>query len=247
MKSKFSTIKNLLIILLCIISVYFLIMGIGSFILIKLGLIVIVILFFIFIYLVNTKRKNLSNILSILSVIISFVSLAGSWIPFFNMLHINFAFWGIFIGIVGALIKDNDSKIHSLVGIALSIVSIIIVFIFISIYNDSVTSSNNRIEAPPTYTIDHNFKWKKEDVEKLVVGEGTYSEGGTELNEIIEKFGEPQKSSDINVEKYTLRTVEYHNVGDTKSQRVRLYFVGGGEDKKPFRLSSIGESGPWYS
>ncbi|MCK3935670.1 DUF1828 domain-containing protein [Streptococcus suis] len=90
--------------------------------------------------------------------------------------------------------------------------------------NDLIVLQDNSVKSIFFEEVE-NFKWTKADFDALVVGETLSGVGGTNLDEIIAKFGEPQTSSESSSENYTTKYVDYNTMGGTEYKSVSLQFV----------------------
>ncbi len=181
------------------------------------------------------EKKSEKKALGIIAVVLGVIALLGSWVPIFNNISFFLGLLALLLGLIGIFVNRKNTKTLAIVGTALAAVSMAVVLITQSMYSKALDDASKAVETAVSEVetsmsssqaaVDENFKWTKADFDALVVGETLSGVGGTNLDEIIAKFGEPQTSSESSSENYTTKYVDYNTMGGTEYKSVSLQFV----------------------
>lgn len=181
------------------------------------------------------EKKSEKKALGIIAIVLGVIALLGSWVPIFNNISFFFGLLALLLGLIGIFVNRKNTKTLAIVGTALAAVSMAVVLITQSMYSKALDDASKAVETAVSEVetsmsssqaaVDENFKWTKADFDALVVGETLSGVGGTNLDEIIAKFGEPQTSSESSSENYTTKYVDYNTMGGTEYKSVSLQFV----------------------
>ncbi|HEM3632401.1 TPA: DUF4190 domain-containing protein [Streptococcus suis] len=181
------------------------------------------------------EKKGEKKALGIIAIVLGVIALLGSWVPIINNISFFFGLLALLFGAIGLFVNRKNSKTLTIVGTALAVVSMAIVLITQSMYSKAINEASKAVETAVSEVetsmsssqaaVDENFKWTKADFDAFVVGESLSGVGGTNLDEIVAKFGEPQTSSESSSENYTTKYVDYNTMGGTEYKSVSLQFV----------------------
>ena len=181
------------------------------------------------------EKKSEKKALGIIAIVLGVIALLGSWVPIFNNISFFLGLLALLLGLIGIFVNRKNTKTLAIVGTALAAVSMAVVLITQSMYSKALDDASKAVETAVSEVetsmsssqaaVDENFKWTKADFDALVVGETLSGVGGTNLDEIIAKFGEPQTSSESSSENYTTKYVDYNTMGGTEYKSVSLQFV----------------------
>ncbi len=181
------------------------------------------------------EKKSEKKVLGIIAIVLGVIALLGSWVPIFNNISFFLGLLALLLGLIGIFVNRKNTKTLAIVGTALAAVSMAVVLITQSMYSKALDDASKAVETAVSEVetsmsssqaaVDENFKWTKADFDALVVGETLSGVGGTNLDEIIAKFGEPQTSSESSSENYTTKYVDYNTMGGTEYKSVSLQFV----------------------
>lgn len=182
----------------------------------------------------NSERK----ILGILSIVLASLALLGSYLPFINNASFIVAGISLILGLVALLVNRKRKKTLAWVGVGMSILAMVIVLVTQAFYGKVMDDAGKEFEknmnasqqqvqnsiAQSQADAEAKFKWTKEDFEKLVVGDALTGVGGTNYNEVISRFGEPQIKSESVSGEYTQMYISYNNMGSANYKDVSLTF-----------------------
>lgn len=120
-----------------------------------------------------TDKKSSKNILGILSVVFAGVSLIGSWIPFLNVISIILGFAAMVMGIISlvfVILKKTTLLALPIIGMSVSLVSLVLacgVNVFVL---NSINSSNSNINSSITSIVSGDDNKEYRVGETAIVG-----------------------------------------------------------------------------
>lgn len=187
----------------------------------------------------SSRRKNVhqteKKVLGILAIIFGILGLLGSWVPIINNFSFVLAALAIILGIIGLLVNRKRPKTLSIIGLILSILTIIIVLVTQTFYvkvldnvSKEVETTISSVESSMSSSqaeVDEQFKWTKEDFDALVVGDTLTGFGGSNYDDVIAKYGDPQTTSESSAGDYTSKFIDYNTMGGSDYKSVSLQFV----------------------
>lgn len=145
------------------------------------------------------------KVLGILAIVFGGVALVGSWVPILNNVSFYIAIISLILGVIALIVNRKNKKVLAIVGICLSVASIIIVLVTQSIYSSALDNASKEFdkasssvdadyskssseEASKEAEADAKFKWTDAYFDSIVDGTTTY-------DEIVAKVGEPNTTA----------------------------------------------------
>ncbi|AXT15201.1 hypothetical protein CSB63_0658 [Streptococcus thermophilus] len=141
------------------------------------------------------------KVLGILAIVFGGIALVGSWVPILNNGAFVIAIVALVLGVIALVVNRKRKKVLAIVGMCLSLASIIIVLATQSMYSNALDkagkayneasssidadySKSSSEEASKQAEADANFKWSDAYFDSIVDGTTTY-------DEIVATVGEP--------------------------------------------------------
>lgn len=178
------------------------------------------------------EQKSESHVLGIIAMTLAVITLLGSWIPILNTFAFILGLAALIFGVIELWINRKNKKNLGIISTVLAIlgtgISLITISTYGSFFEKYLYNYETYWESEETIS-EPNFTWTQKDYDDLVLGDSTTGAGGSNLEDIRARFGEPTSTSDGTVEtdsqSFQTKTYYYESnqVGDYRS--VTLAFV----------------------
>jgi hypothetical protein len=167
--------------------------------------------------------------LAITAIVLGAVGIGLSWIPLLNLLGIFIAIIGIVFGVIALILNwRNTRRVMSIIGTLLSVLAIILTVIindaYVSTTKHAVKSAASSIKSSSASEEKARTKWTQADVDGLTVGDTVTGAGGTNYDDIVSQFGEPDSKTESTIGNTTLRTTMWFNTNGGAGSSVGLTF-----------------------
>ncbi|MBJ6746222.1 DUF4190 domain-containing protein [Streptococcus sp. 121] len=177
-------------------------------------------------------QKPESHVLGIIALTLAVLALLGSWVPFLNYISCILALIALVLGIIELYNNWKNKKALGIVSTALAVSAIGIFLMTQSVYEAIVkeiyTNYETYLEDDEAYT-ESEFTWTQKDYDDLVLGDGATGAGGTNLKDVISRFGEPTSTSDgtaeTDTQRFQTKTAYYESSLYDDYRSVTLTFV----------------------
>ncbi len=183
------------------------------------------------------EKNSETQALGIVALTLAVIALLGSWIPLLNYIAFLFGVLALILGLIAFWIHRKGKKAPGIIASALAALAIGI----FALTQASYARSLDEIfyEAEYGYETDYDyeeeilpeseFPWTQKDFDNLVLGDETTGAGGSNLKDILAKFGDPSStikgSAETQSQKFETQKLWYIDEAVDSDRSVMLLFV----------------------
>lgn len=183
------------------------------------------------------NKNSETQALGIVALTLAVIALLGSWIPLLNYIAFLFGVLALILGLIAFWIHRKGKKSLGIVATALAALAIGIFALtqasyarsLDEIFYDSEYGYETDYDYEEEILPESEFPWTQKDFDNLVLGDETTGAGGSNLKDILAKFGDPSSSSkgfaETQTQKFETQRIWYIDEAIDSDRSVMLLFI----------------------